>query len=133
MTETAALIRRYYDAFNAHDWTGMIACLHDDIGHDVNEGDKRSGKEKFAAFMQHMDRCYDERLTDIVVMTAPDSKRAAAEFIVNGVYKETDAGLPPARGQKYKLPAGAFFEIRDGLIARVTTYYNLRNWIAQVS
>jgi hypothetical protein len=30
------------------------------------------------------------------------------------------------------LPAGSFFEISDGRISRVTTYYNLRNWIRQV-
>jgi hypothetical protein len=31
------------------------------------------------------------------------------------------------------LPAGAFFAIRDGKISRVTTYYNLTDWIAQVT
>jgi steroid delta-isomerase-like uncharacterized protein len=133
LNAAADLITRYYAAFNAQDWAGMLACLHDDIGHDVNEGDKRSGKAKFADFLAHMDRCYAEQLTDIVVMTAADGARAAAEFIVNGTYKETDAGLPPARGQTYRLPAGAFFEVKDGLILRVTTYYNLKNWIAQVS
>ena len=32
----------------------------------------------------------------------------------------------------YVLPGGAFFAIRDGLIARVTNYYNLEDWLAQV-
>jgi hypothetical protein len=31
------------------------------------------------------------------------------------------------------LPAGAFFDLRDGLISRVTTFYNLNDWIRQVS
>ena len=52
---------------------------------------------------------------------------------VNGTYLETDAGLPEARQQSYKLPAGSFFSLRDGLITRVTTYYNLSDWIKQVS
>ena len=76
---------------------------------------------------------YKERLEDIVVMTAPDGLRAAAEFNVHGTYLETDSGLPPANGQSYVLPAGAFFAIRDGRIARITTYYNLTEWIVQVS
>ncbi|MEL6210629.1 MAG: DUF1376 domain-containing protein, partial [Pseudomonadota bacterium] len=29
--------------------------------------------------------------------------------------------------------ASEFFEVADGRIARVTTYYNLREWIRQVS
>jgi hypothetical protein len=30
------------------------------------------------------------------------------------------------------LPAGAFFELADGRITRVTTYYNLADWTTQV-
>jgi steroid delta-isomerase-like uncharacterized protein len=51
---------------------------------------------------------------------------------VHGSYLATDEGLPEANGQRYSLPAGIFFEIDDGLISRVTTTYNLNDWIAQV-
>lgn len=130
--DTAALIARYYAAFNAGDNDAMLACLTEDVAHDINQGGRQSGKAAFRDFLKHMDRCYRERLTDIVVMTAPDGARAAAEFVVHGAYLATDEGLPPANGQTYVLPAGAFFEIRDGLISRVSVHYNLADWIAQV-
>ena len=133
MTTTTDLISRYYAAFNAKDWTGMAACVSEDLNHFVNEGDKRGGRKAFGEFIAHMDDCYDERLTEIVVMPSADGTRAAAEFIVNGTYKKTDPGLPDAHGQKYRLPAGAFFDVKDGEIRRVTTYYNLKEWIRQVS
>jgi steroid delta-isomerase-like uncharacterized protein len=76
---------------------------------------------------------YRERLEGIAVMVSKDGSRAAAEFNVHGEYLVTDSGLPEAKGQTYVLPAGTFFAIRDGKIARVTTYYNLTDWIAQVS
>ncbi len=133
MNDTEALIHRYYEAFNAKDWDGMLACLADDVRHDVNEGDARGGRDKFRAFLAHMDTCYDETLADMAVMVSRNERRAAAEFIVNGTYKTTDGDLPPARGQTYRLPAGAFFEVEDGFIRRVTTYYNLNEWIRQVS
>lgn len=137
MTDTTAasleLINRYYDAFNRGDVDGMLACVTDDVIHDVNQGERRVGKERFHAFCARMAHHYKERLEDIVVMTAPDGLRAAAEFNVHGTYLETDSGLPPANGQRYVLPAGAFFAIRDGRIARITTYYNLTEWIVQVS
>ena len=41
--------------------------------------------------------------------------------------------LPEARGQKYVLPGGAFFTLKGGRITRITTYYNLQDWIRQVS
>lgn len=128
-----ATIRRYYDAFNAGDIGGMINCLSDDFVHDVNEGDRRLGKDAFGAFCKHMSESYMEELTDMVVFASEDGARGAAEFVVNGQYLKTDPGLPEAHGQTYVLPAGGFFSLKDGLITRVTTYYNLQDWIRQVS
>jgi steroid delta-isomerase-like uncharacterized protein len=132
-TATEALIRTYFDAFNRGDSEGMLACLADDVVHDVNQGIRRKGKAAFRTFSQHMSRCYREQLTEIVVMTAGDGSRAAAEFNVHGTYLQTDEGLPPANGQTYALPAGTFFAVKDGRITRVTTYYNLTDWLMQVT
>jgi steroid delta-isomerase-like uncharacterized protein len=129
---SAELVCAYYDAFNRGDREGMLALLADDVAHDVNQGGRETGKDAFRRFLAHMDRCYREELTDIVVMASADGLRAAAEFVVHGTYLATDEGLPPARGQTYRLPAGTFFELRGGRITRVTTYYNLKDWIAQV-
>lgn len=127
------LIQTYFDAFNAGDTKAMLACLSSDVAHHVNEGDIRIGREKFAEFCAHMTRCYRENLTDMVIFVNEDGTRAAAEFTVNGTYLATDAGLPEANGQTYKIPAGSFFDIRDGKISRVTTRYNLSDWTAQVA
>ena len=93
---------------------------------------REQGREAFAAFLVRMDAHYSERLHDIVVMASPDGERAAAEYVVHGEYRVTDEGLPEARGQRYVLPGGAFFAIRDGRISRVTNHYNLQDWITQV-
>ncbi len=127
------LIAAYYEAFNAGDVPAMLACLTDDVAHHVNEGGVRIGKDAFAAFCAHMNQAYRERLSDVVVMTSGDGTRAAAEFTVNGTYLKTDPGLPEARGQSYVLPAGTFFSLRDGKISRVVTYYNLADWVTQIS
>lgn len=131
--DAAALITAYLDAFNRGDRTAMLGYLTEDVAHDVNQGGREVGRDAFAAFMARMDRCYRERLVDIVVMAEPSGTRAAAEFVVEGQYLATDEGLPEARGQTYRLPAGAFYAIRDGRIARVTMHYNLQDWIDQVS
>jgi steroid delta-isomerase-like uncharacterized protein len=132
-TDTVALIERYYQAFNAGDNETMLTCVAEDVVHDVNQGARRTGKAAFRTFSAHMERCYAEQLENITVMATADGTRAAAEFDVLGTYIETDEGLPPASGQTYRLPAGAFFEVRDGLIARVTTYYNLAAWLKQIA
>jgi steroid delta-isomerase-like uncharacterized protein len=132
MMTAAEIINAYYAAFNAGDMDAFLALLTDDVAHDINQGERQTGKQAFATFMGHMNRCYRENLTDIVIMASADRTRAAAEFTVNGEYLATDEGLPEANGQTYVLPAGAFFDIRDGKVARVTNYYNLPDWIAQV-
>lgn len=138
MTQTApqsalATVTAYYAAFNAENPAGMLACVTDAIEHRVNEGGIRRGRDKFAAFCAHMGVSYRERLKDIEIFTNDAGTRAAAEFIVHGEYLKTDSGLPEAQGQTYILPAGSFFELTDGKISRITTFYNLNDWIAQVS
>ncbi len=128
-----ALVRAYYAAFNAGDRAAMCALLAEDVAHDVNQGRRRIGLPAFRAFLAEMDAAYAEQLEEIVVMADATGTRAAAEFVVVGRYLRSEPGLPEARGQAYRLPAGAFLAIRDGRIARVTTYYNVRDWIAQVS
>ncbi|MBB5014862.1 ketosteroid isomerase-related protein [Rehaibacterium terrae] len=130
---TADLIRSYYDAFNRGDREAMLGLLADDVVHDLNQGGRETGVAAFRAFMARMDRCYREQLRDVVVMVSEDGRHAAAEYVVHGTYLADDDGLPEARGQTYVLPGGAFFEVRDGRIARVTNYYNLQDWIDQVS
>jgi steroid delta-isomerase-like uncharacterized protein len=131
-TGAEALIRAYYAAFNAGDAEGMLALMTDDVAHDINQGRRELGVDAFRAFLARMDAHYKEELRDIAVMVGADDRRAAAEFTVHGTYLSTDEGLPEAAGQTYTLPAGAFFEVREGRIARVSNYYNLADWVAQV-
>jgi steroid delta-isomerase-like uncharacterized protein len=127
-----ALIRDYYSAFNAGDVDGFLALLTEDVVHDINQGGREKGKKAFAAFLARMNRSYEEQIVEIEVLVNDNGSRAAAEFIVLGKYLKSDEGLPPARGQTYRLPAGAFFEIRDGKVARISNYYNLKDWLKQV-
>lgn len=127
MPSTADIVRAYYDRFNAGDWEGMLALLSDNVAHDLNQGGREIGRDAFRAFLKRMEASYKERLEDIVVLG--DGGRIAAEYLVVGKYIRTDEGLPPATGQTYRLPGGAFFDVSGGRITRVTNYYNLEQWL----
>ena len=127
-----SLIEAYYAAFNARDWPSFLSMLTDDVAHDVNQGGRDVGIEAFRRFMERMNRCYEERIHGLEIFVNEDGKRAATESIVDGVYKTTDAGLPEARGQRDSVAGGAFFDLRDGRVARVTNDYNLERWLEQV-
>ncbi|MGY4892028.1 UNVERIFIED_CONTAM: isopropylmalate/homocitrate/citramalate synthase [Xanthomonas axonopodis] len=127
------LVQAYYAAFNRGDWDGMLAFLAEDVAHDLNQGPREIGRNAFAAFLQRMNYSYREQLRDVVVIANDDGTRVGAEYVVHGVYHTTDEGLPEANGQTYVLVGGAFFDVRGDKITRVTNYYNLQEWIAQVS
>jgi len=130
---TSALVLRFCAAFSRADMDGMLDCLADDVVHDVNQGERETGKGAFRAYMEQHARNYREELRDIVVMSIDDGTRAAAEFCVQGVYRHSAPGLPDASGQRYVLTAGVFFAINQGKIARVTPYYNQNDRRSQIA
>lgn len=132
-TASRTLIERYYSAFNRADWDDMLSLLDEQVVHDLNQGIREVGRDGFRAFLDKSARCYLEVLTDIRILVSDNGSHAAAEYIVSGQYLASDDGLPPARGQRYRLPGGTFFEIAQGLIARVSDHCNLPEWIDQVS
>lgn len=135
MTPLTALeiVQQYYLYFNHKDWTGMLSLLDNEVRHEPNQGEPRIGIQKFTGFLQMMDDSYDEHLTDMVFFTEPTGTRVACEFIVNGIYSKGEEGMPEAHGQKYVLPAASFLEVKNGKIVRVSTHYNVNQWIKLVS
>jgi steroid delta-isomerase-like uncharacterized protein len=131
--KTHDLITRYYDRFNAKDVEGFLELLTDDVVHEISQGESQPSKETFREFLHHMNQCYDERAYDIAIMVNQDGSRAAAEFMLDGKYLVTDGTLPDAHGQPYTLRVGAFFEIRDGKVARIANHYNIKDWLKQIS
>ncbi len=129
---TIDLIQRYYAAFDAGDMPRFLGMLTEDVVHHVNQGATELGKPAFTRFMDKMNAHYKERVESLVVMASDDGARAAAEFVIVGNYLKTDAGLPPARGQEYRLPVAAMFDVRAGKVARVSNFYNLESWMEMV-
>lgn len=126
-------VEAYYQAFNAKHWEAMLDLVADDIVHEPNQGAPRMGKSLFEAFVKKMEQAYDETLTNFTFYTEPTGGKVAVQFTVRGKYLQAEEGLPAAHGQTYHLPAAAFLKVEDGKITKVTTYYNLEDWIAQVS
>lgn len=126
-----SIIQSYYAAFNKGDFEAMAQLVSVNVHHDINQSEPNLGIEAFRKFMKMMDQHYKESVEDLIVFAEGD--RAAAEFFIRGTYLRTAEGLPPAKNQQYYLRVGAFFEIKDSKITRITNYYNLHDWIRQVS
>lgn len=130
---TRRLLEGYFDALNAGERSAVLACLSDDVAHDINENGREIGKEKFRWFLATRARHFREELSDLTLMIGRGGGRAAAECTLRGTYLATADGLPEARGQHYSIAAGIFFEIDEGVVSRLTTYYNLAALARQLS
>ena len=131
---TSAVIQLYYDTFNTGDRAAFIGLLNDDVEHGLNQAAPEIGIPAFRSFLERMDRCYSEQVEDLeIFVSESDPTRGAAEFNIRGTYLATDEGLPPANGQKYFLRVGAFFDIQEGKVSRITNYYNLYEWLRQIN
>ncbi len=126
------LIETYYKHFNDLQFDKMVSLLDDNVVHEVNEGQPQVGLETFKKFMGVMDEHYQEQVKELHVFSTKDPQRFAAEFYIDGVYKKTQEGLPVAKNQKYYIRVGAFFEVKNNKIVRVTNHYNLAHWIKAV-
>jgi len=130
---TIGLLERCINAFNAGDHAVLLACLADDVAHDVNQTGREIGKEKFRWFLALRARHFRDRLADVVIMTNESGGRAALEFTLRGNYIATADGLPRSTGQEYAQPAGIFLEVDDGLVTRVSTCFNMTDFVAQLA
>lgn len=129
---TKSLVERYYEAYNIQDLEALEALLADDVIFDVNRGQRESGKEAFVRCMRRNNSCYQEHIFDIEIMTNDDGSRVAAEFTVMGIYMGGNEALgeEPPMDLNYRLPGGAFFEVEDGQIVRVSANYNPQTLLA---
>lgn len=133
MDRATELVLRYYSAFNRGDMDAMLSCLADDVVHDVNQGVRETGIDAFRAFLERLQASHRMQLRDLLVMANAQGTRAAAEYVVHGEYLADFANLPPARGQRYVLPGGAFFGIHGERIVRFTNYYNREDLLKQLA
>ena len=131
--QSKKMIQDYYAYFNEKNYPKMLDLMSDDILHQVNQSHEEMGKNKFSDFLKSMDYHYSEKLSQIIILSNEDGTRMAAEFICDGTYLKTSPGLPIANGQKYHLPVGCFFEIKNSKITRITNYYNMSHWVESVS
>jgi len=125
-------IKKYYAAFNAGLMEDFFNLLDEKVVHDINQGGQEIGKKEFSQFMDRMNQHYKEKAEELVILANEEGTRASAEFFIVGKYLSTDTGLPEAKGQQYRLRCGAFFELKNNKITRVTNYYNLSDWLSQV-
>ena len=99
-------IQAFVTALNARDWTAFGDLLHEDVLYEVPQTRERvRGREAYLDFNQ----TFPGDWTLQAVRVIADAERGCAEINF--------------RVSNQVMPAIAFFEFKDGLIARITDYW----------
>ena len=122
----------YYTAYNARSIDGQTSLMTDGFIYISNSGEVREGKEAYRKYTESLFAEVHEKVVEIKYFFDPQQSVVIAHGIAEGTYETTAAGMPKARGQKYRIPVVEFFEMKDGQIARLTTVYNENLWSEQI-
>jgi len=112
-------ISQYFSAFNHADWEGMLSALTDDVRLEINGGQAIVGQKAFTEHLSENKMHFLEVFSDVHIVAGSSPGEYAVDYVLSGQYLSSAPGLPPARGQHYRLGGQANFAMRDGAIARI--------------
>lgn len=118
MHANAALLRRFYDAFDARDAEAMAACYHDDVAFSDPVFGELSGEAARDMWRMLCARATDLRVT--VGEVRADDREGSARWVATYSFGR---GARPVRND-----IRARFVFRDGRIARHDDAFSLWRW-----
>lgn len=144
MHPNAALIQRFYEAFQKRDAETMAACYHDDVVFsDPAFGELRGERAR------NMWRMLTARATDLGIEASEiraDDREGSARWVATYAFgkakrpvriddrsrREDGSATPPQRkGRSVRNEIRARFEFRDGKIVRHADTFSLWRWARQ--
>lgn len=127
------ILAAYEAAWNAGDDGSQLAALFTEDGsfEDVPFGMTYRGHEQIAAYAAVNFAASSNLAIPTVAGFATDTW-AVNEWTYSGNYTGQYPGLPPGDGQPYSFRGAHVLELRDGMISRVSAYYDLYTILVQV-
>lgn len=133
MDNIRTLVKSYYQAILNQDLEQFMSLLSENVVHAINQGATEIGKSKFKLFMQEQFSHGDVEIENLQILSSEDAQTAMVHYICKGRYLKDIPGFPPAKDQAWSLPVMTYFEVKNNFLSHVAVYYNLQDWIRQVS
>lgn len=132
MTALPPILAAYEAAWNAGDDGSQLAALFTDDGtfEDVPFSTLYRGHEQIAAYAAVNFAASTDLAIPTIAGFATDTW-AVNEWMYSGLYTGQFPGLPPGTGQPYSFRGAHVLELRDGMISRVSAYYDLYTILVQ--
>lgn len=123
------LVMRYYTAYNAENWQTCLSLLSPDVVHDHPKG-RESGKLSFErSVFQAV--CCRLQFSNISICASQSGRQAAAKYTILHRYLNTAPEMIQGSIPSHHLQGRSFFDVKGGLIRRITTYFDLKEWMGR--
>ena len=112
------VVHRYFELMNADRWDVFGEVWAEDAEHWAVGGGSRTGRDEIVAFYARLFRAWkvhDDRPTRFI----PSGDTVAIEVTFSGTMHD---------GRSLEFPAIDVIDVRDGLIARLTNWYDI-SWV----
>jgi ketosteroid isomerase-like protein len=116
MTLEEQLIQRYFDAFNAHDIEGVMACFHEQPAIVDVEGKRYDGRDEVRRHYETGFALMPDCRCDLRTMTGNSGRGVAESFF---------HGTRPRYGKVIEAIGAEVMEIVDGRIKEIRDYHRL--------
>lgn len=120
---------RYYTVYNAENWQACFSLLSPDVVHDHPKG-RESGKLAFERSVFQADRCR-LKFANISIRASQSGRQAVAEYSVLRSDLNTAPEMLKGSNPYPHLQGRSFFDVKGGLIRRITTYCDLGEWMGR--
>jgi ketosteroid isomerase-like protein len=114
MTLEEQLIQRYFDAFNAHDIEGVMACFHEQPAIVDVEGKRYDGRDEVRRHYETGFALMPDCRCDLRTMTGNSGRGVAESFF---------HGTRPRYGKVIEAIGAEVMEIVDGRIKEIRDYH----------
>lgn len=114
MTSEEQLIHRYFDAFNAHDIEGVMACFHEHPVLIAASGGKHEGREEVRRQYETEFALFPDGRCDLRMCTGNSGRGVAESFF---------HGTRPRYGKVVEAIGAEVMEIVDGKIKEIRDYH----------
>jgi ketosteroid isomerase-like protein len=114
MTQEEQLIQRYFDAFNAHDIEGVMACFHEQPAIVDVEGKRYDGRDEVRRHYETGFALMPDCRCDLRTMSGNSGRGVAESFF---------HGTRPRYGKVIEAIGAEVMEIVDGRIKEIRDYH----------
>jgi limonene-1,2-epoxide hydrolase len=121
------VVAEYLDAFGRHDVEALGRMCTDDIVELLAGIPPLEGIDSELGFARELFAAFPDMEVEVTRLMAVDQVVAAA-WTRRGTFSGADFQGLPSNGARFESPAAGFFEIENGLVKRVTVYFDMNKF-----